>query len=223
MNLAVYMKYAKTIYWLFKKVTMLLAPAWALAVVVICVAGISMPDGKAEVAAIFGNALDRDGTPAPILAQRLDVAIQCYRAGMCGRLFVTGSIDAPLGDETVAMKQYLTARGVPGTAIIADNAGDNTLASARHLAAYMHEQHLASVMLISQYYHLPRARLAVERVGANALTIFGAYPHKFRALDLYSSWREVPAYAVYKIRLTLNPSAEPVTIRPILLLLSLFR
>ncbi|WP_322106737.1 YdcF family protein [Paraburkholderia sp. J41] len=202
---------------------MLLVVAWALAAVVICVTGILMPDGKAEVAVIFGNALDRDGTPAPILVQRLDVALQCYRAGMCGRLFITGSIDVPRGDETVAMKRYLTAHGVPGTAIIADNAGDNTLASARHLVAYMHEQHLASVMLISQYYHLPRARLAVERAGANALAIFGAYPHQFHSLDLYSSWREVPAYVVYRIRLTLNPSAEPVTIRPVLWLLSLFR
>jgi vancomycin permeability regulator SanA len=190
---------------------------------VICVAGISIPDGKAEVGAILGNALDRDGTPAPILIQRLDVAVQCYREGRCGRLFVTGSIDAPRGDEAVAMKRYLTARGVPGTAIIADNAGDNTLACARHLVAYMREQHLESVMLISQYYHLPRARLAVERAGGNALTVLGSYPHRFRVLDLYSSWREVPAYAVYKVRLTLNPSAEPVTIRPVLFLLSLFR
>lgn len=33
----------------------------------ICVSGLAMPQGNADVAVVFGNALNRDGTPASIL------------------------------------------------------------------------------------------------------------------------------------------------------------
>ena len=69
------------------------------------------------------------------------------------------------------------------------------------------------VMLVTQCYHLPRAELAIERAGAPV--VYGAYPHHVRAIDAYWSWREVPAYAFYFIRLGLNPDARPMSFRPV--------
>jgi len=172
------------------------------------------------MAVIFGNALKQDGTPKPILAARLDVGASCFQAGDCPTLFVSGGIDGPGLDEAVAMRDYLLARGVPADRIIVDNQGDNTLATARNAVRYMQEHEMSRVMLVSQYYHLPRAQLAFESVGAKQ--VYGAFPRSFRLKDLYSSWREVPAYAVYYIRLTLNPDSEPISFRPLLFLLRLF-
>ena len=56
----------------------------------------------------------------------------------------------------------------------------------------------------------------------SASQVYGAFPRSFRLLDLYSTWREVPAYAVYSIRLTLDPDAEPISFRPLLFLMKLF-
>jgi hypothetical protein len=36
---------------------------------------------------------------------------------------------------------------------------------------------------------------------------------------LYSAWREVPAHAVYRVPLAMNPEAEAVSLRPVLFLL----
>lgn len=185
---------------------------WMLAAALICLVGIDMPRGDADMAVVFGNALNNDGTPAPILEARLDEALRCHRAGHCPLLFVSGSIDGPGLDEARAMQAWLRERGVENGDIVVDDRGDNTLASARNAAAFMHERGLNRVMLITQYYHLARARLAFEKAGAGV--VLGTYPRRFRAMDLYSSWREVPAYAVYLIRLELNPNAQPVSVRP---------
>ncbi|CAE6851310.1 hypothetical protein R75461_07485 [Paraburkholderia nemoris] len=193
---------------------------WMLAAVLICVRGISIRYDKADVGVIFGNALEDDGTPKPILASRLDVALHCYQTGYCPKLFVSGGIDGPGLDEASAMRSYLLVRGVPADHIIVDNKGDNTLATVRHAVDYMREHHLSRVMLVSQYYHLARAQLTFERLGIPQ--VYGAFPWSFQGRDLYSIWREVPAFAVYSIRLTLNPNSEPISFRPMLFLLGLF-
>ena len=199
-----------------------IAVGWALAAALLCASGMRIPYGRADVAVIFGNALEPDGKPAPLLAERLDVGVDCFRKGDCARFIVSGSVDGPGLDEASAMRAYLVARGVPENRIAADNLGANTLATAHHTVAYMREKHLASVMLISQYYHLARASLAVRRVGGNAIAVYAAHPRAFHLRDVYSSWREVPAFAMYKIRLTLDPNASPVSVRPVRSVLNLF-
>ncbi|MBN3751655.1 YdcF family protein [Paraburkholderia sp. Tr-20389] len=197
----------------------IIAVAWTAAAACLCVSGLTMPDGRADLAVVFGNALTIDGLPEPILLSRLEVAIQCYRSGACPRLFVSGSIDGPGRDEAAAMRHYLLTHGVPDSCITVDRAGDNTLATARNALAYMRAHNLSRVLLVTQYYHLARARYAFERAGAP--TVYGDWPHAFRLTDLYASWREVPAFAIYRIRLGLNPDARPVSVRPMLFLFRL--
>lgn len=175
---------------------MLIGIVWVLAALAIALSGLATPAKPSELGAIFGNGLEADGTPARLLAERLDAGLDCYRAGRCQRLFISGSLDGPGLDETLAMQNYLIQHGVEPHDIVPDRAGDNTLASAQHLIAYMRERHLGSVTLVSQYYHLPRARLAVARAGGDAFAVYGVYPRTFHVRDLYSSWREVPAWLV---------------------------
>jgi vancomycin permeability regulator SanA len=197
-----------------------IALCWLVAMALICLRGITTPFEEADVAVVLGNALNADGTPKLILAARLDTALKCHRAGRCPVLFVSGSIDGPGLNEATAMRTWLIAHGLARDAIIVDEHGDNTLASARNAVAFMREHRMTRVMLITHYYHLARARLAFERAGA--AVVLGAFPHQFRAMDVYSSWREVPAYAVYLVRLALDGDARPVSFRPVRFLLGLF-
>ncbi|CAD6514200.1 YdcF family protein [Paraburkholderia sabiae] len=194
----------------------LVALAWTTAAICLCIRGLTMPTGQADLAVVFGNALAENGTPKPILRARLDVASQCYRSGGCPTVLVSGSIDGPGLDEAAAMREYLLTQGVPDDRIVVDRAGDNTLATARNAVAYMRANDLSRVLLVTQYYHLARARYAFERTGASQ--VCGAWPHAFRVMDLYSSWREVPAFVIYHVRLGLDPDARPVSFRPMLFL-----
>jgi vancomycin permeability regulator SanA len=198
------------------KASVVVMTLWIVCAVAICLRGIGMPSGHADLAVIFGNALDDGGAPKPILAARLDAAVACYRAGRCPVLFVSGSIDGPDLNEATAMRAYLLERGVADDAIIVDDQGDNTLATARNATAFMRERGMSRVMLVTQYYHLARAALAFDRAGAR--TVLGLFPRGFQIRDVYSSWREVPAFAVYYARLALDPQARPVTLRPMLFL-----
>ncbi|WP_438820691.1 YdcF family protein [Burkholderia diffusa] len=195
---------------------------WVAAAVALVVYGMRIPSEPADVAVIFGNALDDTGAPKPVLAARLDVGVRCYRTGQCPAFLVSGAIDGPGLNEATAMRDYLVARGVPADRIAVDDQGDNTLATAQHTLAYLQAHRLSRVLIVSQYYHLARACLAFERVGIARANISAAYPRRFQLRDVYSSWREVPAYAVYTVRLWANPDARPVSFRPMLYLMSLF-
>ncbi|VWB52154.1 hypothetical protein BAR24066_02378 [Burkholderia arboris] len=195
---------------------------WIVAAVALVAYGMRMPNEPADVAVIFGNALDDTGAPKPVLAARLDVGVRCYRTGQCPAFLVSGAIDGPGLNEATAMRDYLVARGVPAERIAVDDQGDNTLATAQHTLAYLQAHGLSRVLIVSQYYHLARARLAFERVGIARASISAAYPRRFQWRDVYSSCREVPAYAVYAVRLWMNPDARPVSFRPMLYLMSLF-
>ncbi len=52
-----------------------LSIGWMLDALLICLRGICMPYADADLAVVFGNALDRNGAPKAILAARLDVAV----------------------------------------------------------------------------------------------------------------------------------------------------
>ncbi|MBN3842311.1 MULTISPECIES: YdcF family protein [Burkholderia] len=199
-----------------------IACLWVAAAIALVAYGMRMPSEPADVAVIFGNALDETGAPKPVLAARLDVGVRCYRTGQCPAFLVSGAIDGPGLNEATAMRDYLVARGVPADRIAVDDQGDNTLATAQHTLAYLQAHRLSRVLIVSQYYHLARVRLAFERVGIARGNISAAYPGRFQLRDIYSSWREVPAYAVYAVRLWVNPDAKPVSFRPMLYLMSLF-
>lgn len=55
-----------------------------------------------------------------------------------------------------------------------------------------------SVFVVSQYFHLPRARLTLERLGISP--IYSAHANFFEWRDIYSSLREVAAYISYVLR-----------------------
>ena len=53
-------------------------------------------------------------------------------AAQCRVLFVSGGVDAAGADEAAVMRDYLISRGVPADRIVADSAGVDTWATARH-------------------------------------------------------------------------------------------
>ena len=150
---------------------------------------------KADVAVVLGNAVNRDGLPSHRLAARLDTAVKLYRDGMFEHVIVSGGIGLYGFDEAVVMKNYLVKQGVPQDKIIADSFGVNTAATARNTAAIASEHRWSSVLVISQYFHIPRSRLALSRAGLDR--VYSAHAHYFELRDIYSTLREVIGYAAY--------------------------
>lgn len=169
--------------------------ALLLASTVLVAQGISDEIYEADFAVILGNTVNSDGTPSRRLAARLDMALELYHRGVFKNVVVSGGMGREGFDEAVVMRDYLTKRGVLQDQIIVDSLGLTTAATAKNVAAIARERHWSSVLVISQYFHIPRCRLALTRVGFEP--VYAAHAHFFELRDIYSIFREVIGYAAY--------------------------
>jgi len=171
------------------------AGAYLLAALLLCAAGLRDDVRTADVAVVLGNQVFPDGTPSPRLAGRLDEGVALYRRGAARNLIVSGGVGREGWDEAAVMKRYLVARGVPAGRVVTDSLGVNTAATARNSAIIMRQRGWTSAIAVSQYFHVPRCRLALRRAGITP--VYGAHARYAEWRDVYSITREVTGYAAY--------------------------
>ncbi|MCK0439336.1 YdcF family protein [Gordonia alkaliphila] len=95
-----------------------------------------------------------DGEPGTYLRNRLDVAVQLYRAGRVDRILNSGNDSDDAGREVRTMRAYLEAAGVPAVAIVDDPIGMNTAATCRRSAE---EFGVRRALIVTQGFHVGRA------------------------------------------------------------------
>ena len=71
----------------------------------------------APVAVVFGAAVRPDGEPSWMLADRVDAAVELFKAGKVQRILMTGDNSRPDYDEVTAMKRHAVEQGVPANRI----------------------------------------------------------------------------------------------------------
>lgn len=185
---------------LFSKATLLRTAAGAAVVFLftcaaICWDGLNDHIGKADVGVVLGTKVERNGRPSPAMRARLDEAVRLFRAGDFGTVIVSGGFGKEGYDEATVMKTYLLGRQVPEGAIVVDSHGDTTEATARNSVRWMREHSAKSALLISQYYHLSRTRLAFERCGV--ARPYTAHARLFLLRDIYAIPRDAIGYYAY--------------------------
>lgn len=121
-----------------------------------------------DVAIIFGAQVYDDGTPAPFTAARLELGAALYQQGKAKVLVVSGNNSADHNHETTSMRRYLQTKGVPASKIVEDVAGNDTYDTCIRARDTFG---LASAILVTQTYHLPRAIAACRSVGMDAVGV----------------------------------------------------
>jgi uncharacterized SAM-binding protein YcdF (DUF218 family) len=115
------------------------------------------------------GAAQYDGRPSPVLAARLDHALELWQEGYADRIVVTGGRRP--GDrftEATASADYLIARGVPDSAILREVQGTSTWQSLAATARILRNRGLQSVLVVSDPYHSLRARETARELGLDA-------------------------------------------------------
>ena len=169
-----------------------------LAGVGISAAGMADDLEPADVGVVLGSKVELSGKPSARLAARLDRGAALYAAGVFRHVIVSGGTGVEGFDEAAVMRDYLVAKGVPAQAIIVDSAGATTEATARNCASLMVSHGFKRVTVVTQYFHVPRTRLALRRYGVSS--IGSAHAHYFELRDLYSIAREVAALPAYWLK-----------------------
>jgi uncharacterized SAM-binding protein YcdF (DUF218 family) len=127
----------------------------------------------AAVLVLLGAPLRADGSPGPALRRRLDCALTALRRDPRARVLATGGV--PPGGcstrpEAVAAAADLGARGIDPTRILVEPSARNTWENAVLSARLLRAQGLAQapLLLVTDPWHLPRARLAFRAQGLPA-------------------------------------------------------
>lgn len=141
-------------------------------------------------AVVFGAGLWGDGSPTPVLRDRVSTAAQLYFAGKVQKLLMSGGQPSGRYNEPEAMRAYALSLGVPDEAIILDYAGDRTYDTcfrARHIFG------LKQAVLVTQQFHLPRALYLCTALGIQADGVAADLRQYRRGALFYWNLREIPA------------------------------
>lgn len=154
---------------LWKRLTSVLATLLLLVVLVpvvkIAWTGYRTDNAKTDAIVVLGAA-QFDGTPSPVLQNRLDHALVLYRAGVAPILVtVGGSRPGDRFTEATAGRNYLHAKGVPWERIKAVRSGDDTFNSASAVARWARTQDISTFTVVSDRAHVARASTILQSYG----------------------------------------------------------
>ena len=119
----------------------------------------------AEAIVVFGTA-QYNGVPSPVLAARLDHAIELYEKDLAPVIVVTGG-NQP-GDqftEATASANYLIERGVPDEDVLREVSGTSSWQSLAAAANFLDDRRITEVLLVSDPFHSLRIRAMASELG----------------------------------------------------------
>ncbi len=119
-----------------------------------------IPNERAAI--VFGAGLWRDGSPTPVLRDRVKTASELYFQGKVEKLLMSGDNSTINYDEPTAMKNYALELGIPEEAIVLDYAGRRTYDTCYRAKEIFG---LESAILVTQEFHLSRALYLCEKLG----------------------------------------------------------
>lgn len=155
----------------------------------------------ADAVVVLGASVHADGRPSDILADRLEVAADLYKAGAARAIIVSGDNRDSHYNESDAMKAYCVALGVPSEDVYVDHAGNTTYDSMYRAQAVFGAKR---IIVATQAYHLYRAMFIADTLGMEAwgvATDKGAYDNQraysireilARTKDFYAALLHLP-------------------------------
>ena len=118
-----------------------------------------------RVAIVFGAGLQWDGSPSPILRDRVETAVDLYKAGTVEKLLMSGDNRFVDYNEPGAMRSYAIELGVPEEDIVLDYAGRRTYDTCFRAKNIFK---VDEAILVTQNYHLPRALFTCSALGISS-------------------------------------------------------
>lgn len=155
--------------------------------------GLTDENIKSDAGVIFGNKVNKDGSLSTRLIKRLDKGIELYKDSTIKIIIVSGGLGKEGYYEGTKMYEYLVQNGIPKNKIIIDNEGNTTETTAKNVERMGLD--IQSITVVSQYYHISRAKLSFKNFGFDK--VYGAHANYFEFRDIYSLIREFFGYYKY--------------------------
>lgn len=167
-------------------------------------------DGEYDCILVLGAGI-RNGSPSPMLEDRLNTAIELYFSSPSQKIIMSGDHGTKDYDEVNVMKKYAIEKGVPSEDIFMDHAGFSTYESIYRARDIFKAE---KIVIVTQKYHLYRALYIANSLGVTAIGI-NSDPRAY-AGQTYREFREILArdkdfmYCIFKPAPTYLGEAIPV-------------
>jgi vancomycin permeability regulator SanA len=125
----------------------------------------------ADAIVVFGARAYADGRMSTALYDRTRTAVDLYRAGVAPVLIFSGGPGDGDVHETEAMRRWARDQGVPESAIMRDEGGLSTQHTVENTVPRFRKHGFTRILAVSQFYHLPRIKLAYLRAGVDVYTV----------------------------------------------------
>ena len=125
---------------------------------------------RSDVLVVLG-ASQYNGRPSPVLQARLEHALVLYRDGVAPHVITVGG-KRP-GDnytEAASGKDWLVARGVPASSVVAVQSGSDTWNSMQAVATEMRRHDWRSAVIVTDPWHSFRSREMARHLGLTVAT-----------------------------------------------------
>jgi SanA protein len=167
-----------------------------------------------SVAIVLGAKVWEGGTLSPVLQDRVETAVELYKAGKVKKLLMSGDNPSADYDEPTAMKNEAIKLGVSEKDVVLDFAGRRTYDTC-YRAKEIFE--IKKAVIVSQEFHLPRSIYLCENIGVESVGIIanrrpyeGENYWAFREFfSVFSAWFEMN-FVPFE---TIKGSKEPIVLK----------
>jgi uncharacterized SAM-binding protein YcdF (DUF218 family) len=182
---------------------------WGRAVAILAVLGVAFPVAQmflfgktdyrrpADVVVVFGAGVHADGSCTEALTDRVTTACRLHREGLAPLVIFSGGPGPGPVHETEGMKRLALSLGLSEDVIVLDPLGVNTEATVRNTVAMLRETGEVRVLVVSNFYHLPRIKMAYARHGLEVYTVPAEEPRFLRELPWYMAREAAAEWAYY--------------------------
>jgi SanA protein len=123
---------------------------------------------SAPIALVLGAGLWADGSPTPALRDRVETAVDLYKAGKVKKLLMSGDNRFVNYNEPGAMNHLAIQLGVPAEDIVLDYAGRRTYDSCYRAKEIFD---VKQAVIVTQRFHLDRSLFLCDAMGIPSVGI----------------------------------------------------
>ena len=157
---------------------------------------------NADCILVLGAGVRADGSPSPMLEDRLLQGIALYKMKASNKLLMSGDNTRKGYDEVNTMKQYALDKGIESEDVFMDHAGISTYDSIYRAKEIFQAD---KIIIVTQKYHLYRALYISDSLGLDAYGV-SANPRIYAGQSL-REFREIMARAKDFVKCIYKPPA----------------
>lgn len=159
----------------------------------------------ADAIAVFGAA-EYNGRPSPVLNARLEHALDLYQRGLAPLIISlgggAGSQYDPQSSEGAVGRDFFLTHGVPDRRIIAETTSSDTEESVDRLAAIARENHLRTILVVSDGTHMFRIQQLCQAQGLHVLLSPRETSKSVSQLEIAERYvHEMASYTLWRLHL----------------------